>query len=42
MATIPSTTLIPTSPSTSGDTQTSRTDLSKINTEDEMNTDVGK
>ena len=42
MATIPSITLIPPSPSTSEDTQTSGTDLSKINTEDEMNTDVNK
>ena len=42
MATIPNTTLIPTSYSTSEDTQTSETDLSKINTEDEMNTDVSK
>ena len=42
MATIPSTTLIPPSPSTSEDTQTSGTDLDEINTEDEMNTDISK
>ena len=42
MATVPNTTLIPTSHSTSEDTQTSGTDLSEINTEDEMNTDVSK
>ena len=42
MATIPNTTLIPTSHSTSEDTQISGTDLSKINTEDERNTDVSK
>ena len=42
MATIPNTTLIPTSHSTSEDTQTSGTDLNEINTEDEMNTDVNK
>ena len=42
MATIPNTTLIPTSPSTSEDTQTSGTDLDEINTEDEMNTDISK
>ena len=42
MATVPNTTLIPTSPSTSEDTQTSGTDLDKINTEDEMNTDISK
>ena len=41
MATIPITTPIPTSESTSEDTHTnSDTDLSNINTEDEMNTDV--
>ena len=42
MATIPNTTPIPTSNSTSEDTQTSGTNLSDINTEDEMNTDVSK
>ena len=42
MATIPNTPLIPTSPSTSEDTQTSGTDLEEINTEDEMNTDTSK
>ena len=42
MATIPNATLIPTSPSTSEDTQTSGTDLDEINTEDEMNTDISK
>ena len=42
MATIPNTTLIPTSHSTSKDTQTSGTDLSEINTEDKMNTDMSK
>ena len=42
MATIPNIPLIPTSHSTSEDTQTSGTDLDKINTEDEMNTDVSK
>ena len=43
MATIPITTPIPTSESTSEDTQTnSGTDLSNINMEDEMNTNVGK
>ena len=42
MATIPSTTLMPPSPSTSEDIQTSRTDLSKINTKDEMNIYVSK
>ena len=42
MATVPSTMLIPPSPSTSEDTQTSGTDLSEINTKDEMNTDVSK
>ena len=42
MATIPNTMLIPTSPSTSEDTQTSGTDLDEINTEDEMNTDISK
>ena len=41
MATVPITTPIPTSESTSEDSQTnSDTDLSNINTEDEMNTDV--
>ena len=40
MATIPNTTLIPTSHSTSEDTQTSGTDLSEINTEDEMNAEL--
>ena len=41
MATIPFATQIPTSESTSEDSQTnSNTDLSNINTEDEMNTDV--
>ena len=42
MATVPNTMLMPTSPSTSEDTQTSGTDLDKINTEDEMNTDISK
>ena len=42
MATVPNTTLIPTTPSTSEDTQTSGTDLDEINTEDEMNTDISK
>ena len=42
MATVPNTPLIPTSPSTSEDTQTSGTDLEEINTEDEMNTDTSK
>ena len=42
MATIPNTMLIPTSPSTSEDTQTSGPDLDEINTEDEMNTDISK
>ena len=43
MATIPITTPIPTSESTSKDTHTNLgTDLSNINTEDEMNTDVSK
>ena len=42
MATTANATLIPTSHSTSEDTQTSGTDLSKINTEEEMNTDVSK
>ena len=41
MATIPISTSTPTSESTSEDNQTnSDTDLSNINTEDEMNTDV--
>ena len=42
MATIANIPLIPTSQSTSEDTQTSGTDLDKINTEVEMNTDVSK
>ena len=42
MATIPNTSLIPTSPSTSEDTQTSGTDLEEISMEDEMNTDTNK
>ena len=42
MATIPNTPLIPTSPSTSENIQTSGTDLEEINTEDEMNTDTSK
>ena len=42
MATIPNTPLIPTSPSTSADTQASGTDLEEINTEAEMNTDISK
>ena len=42
MATIPNTPLIPTSPSTSEDIQTSGTNLEEINTEDEMNTDTSK
>ena len=42
MATIPNTPLIPTSPSTSEDTQTSGTDLEEVNTEDEMNMDTSK
>ena len=42
MATIPNTPLIPPSPSTSEDTQTSETDLEEINMEDEMNTDTSK
>ena len=42
MATIPNTPLIPTSPSTSEDTQTSGTNLEEINMEDEMNTDTSK
>ena len=33
---------MPTSPSTSEDTQTSGTDLDEINMEDEMNTDISK
>ena len=40
MATVSNTTLI--SHSTSEDTQPSETDLSEINTEDEINTDVSK
>ena len=42
MATVPNTTLIPTTPSTSEDTQTSGTDLEEINTKDEMSTDISK
>ena len=42
MATVPNTTPISTSYSTSEDTQTSGIDPSEINTEDEMNTDVSK
>ena len=42
MATIPITTPMPTTNSTSEDTQTLGTDLSEINTEDEMNTNVSK
>ena len=42
MATIPNTPLMPTSPSTSEDIQTSGTDLKEINTEYEMNTDTSK
>ena len=42
MTTIPITTPMPTTNSTSEDAQTSGTDLSEINTEDEMNTDVSK
>ena len=42
MATIPNTPLIPPSPSTSEDAQTSGTDLEEINMEDEMNTDTSK
>ena len=42
MATIPNTPLIPTSPSTSEDTQTSGTNLEEINMEDEMNIDTSK
>ena len=42
MATIPNTPLIPTSPSTLEDNQTSGTDLEEINMEDEMNTDISK
>ena len=42
MATIPNTPLIPTSPSTSEDTQTSGTNLEETNTEDEMNMDTSK
>ena len=42
MATIPNTTLIPTTPSTSEDTQTSGADVEEINTEDEMNIDISK
>ena len=42
MATVPNTPLIPTSPSTSEDTQTSGTDLEEINMEDEMNMGISK
>ena len=42
MATVPNTPLIPTSPSTSEDTQTFGTDLEGINMEDEINTDTSK
>ena len=42
VATVPNTMLIPTSPSTSENTQTSGTDLDEINKEDEMNTDISK
>ena len=42
MATIPNTPVIPLSPSTSEDAQTSGTDLEEINTEDEMNIDTSK
>ena len=42
MATIPNTPLIPPSPFTSEDAQTSGTDLEEINTENEMNTDTSK
>ena len=42
MATIPNTPLIPSSPSTSEDIQTSGTDLEEINKEDEMNTGTSK
>ena len=42
MATISNTPQIPTSPSTSEDTQISGTDLEEINTEDVMNTDTSK
>ena len=42
IVTIPNTPLIPTSSSTSEDTQTSGTDLEEINMEDEMNTDTSK
>ena len=40
MATTPSTSQIPTSPSE--DTQISGTDLEEVNTKDEMNTDTSK
>ena len=42
MATIPNTTLMPTTPSTSEDTQTFGTDLEEINTDDVMNIDISK
>ena len=42
MATILNTPLIPTSPSTSEDTQTSGTDLEEVYTEDEINMDTSK
>ena len=42
MATVPNTSLIPTSPSTCEDTQTSGTELEEINMEDEMNMDTSK
>ena len=42
MATNPNTTLIPTTPSISEDTQTSETDLEEIKIKDEMNTDISK
>ena len=42
MATVPHTTLIPATPSTSEDMQTSGTDLEEINTKDEMHIDVSK
>ena len=42
MATIPNTSLIPTTPSTSEDTQTSGTDLEEISMEDERNMDTSK
>ena len=42
MATIPNTTLIPTTHSASEGTQTFGTDLEEINTKDEMSTDISK